>query len=71
MTDTANRSDAAYAQIEAAHRSIALLRDHLRHREANRGFALAQTKLDEARLWLDEALSIAAAPEQPSANDRP
>jgi hypothetical protein len=62
MIDVKSRTDAAYSQIEAAQRSISLLRDHLRHRDANRGFALAQTKLDEARLWLDEALSIASSP---------
>lgn len=55
---------ALYATLEQAHRQLERIRRNRPHRAAGRGFSLVATKLDEARLWLDEALSIADEPEK-------
>jgi hypothetical protein len=61
---------ALYATLEQAHRQLDRIKRGRPHRAAGRGFSLVATKLDEARLWLDEALAIADEPETAS-GDRP
>jgi hypothetical protein len=51
--------DAAFAALVAAQSELEKLRQRTNHREAGRAFALVKTKLDEARLWLDEAVAEA------------
>lgn len=58
-------TDAAYDAIEAAHLAVKRIQFVNRERrDAGRAFSLVATKLDEARLWLDEAQGIISAPEQ-------
>ena len=68
--ETDMRVEAAYASIQQAQTHLATVRGLKRHREAGRAFSLVATKLDEARLWLDEALAIADEPEAAD-GDRP
>lgn len=66
-TDTENR---LYGLIEDAHKALEAVKNERRSRSAGRAFALVATKLDEARLWLGEALDIASVPEAAD-GDRP
>lgn len=58
-------TDNAYDAIEAAHLAVKRIQAaHRDRRDAGRAFSLVATKLDEARLWLDEAQGIIAGPEE-------
>lgn len=59
-----------FGLIEDAHKALEQLKREKANREAGRSFAMAATKLDEARLWLGEALDIASVPATAS-EDRP
>ncbi|RUP22318.1 hypothetical protein [Methylobacterium sp.] len=59
-TDTETR---LYGLIEDAHKALKAVKREKANREAGRSFAMVATKLDEARLWLGEALDIASMPE--------
>jgi hypothetical protein len=49
----------AFAAIESAHVALARYKDQVggSGKEAGRALAMVATKLDEARLWLDEAVA--------------
>jgi hypothetical protein len=59
-TDTETR---LYGLIEDAHKALEAVKRERGSRDAGRAFSLVATKLDEARLWLGEALDIASMPE--------
>lgn len=48
----------AFATLESAHVALARYRESVvpAGKDAGRAFAMVATKLDEARLWLDEAV---------------
>lgn len=52
-----------FGVIEDAHKALERLKRETGSRSAGRAFSLVATKLDEARLWLGEALDIASVPE--------
>jgi len=52
-----------YGLLEDAHKALEQVKRECGSRSAGRSFALVATKLDEARLWLGEALDIASMPE--------
>jgi len=61
--ETAETEIRLYGLLEDAHKTLEQLKREKASRSAGRSFSLVATKLDEARLWLGEALDIASMPE--------